>query len=348
MVPSTDPLLMVNELLAGYFKTQLLYVAAKLELPDRIAAAPQTTTELAQVLPVDALSLRRLLRALITYGILEENEQGILGLTPVGALLQAGHPSLLRDYALLVGEQHYPAWGHLLHTIQTGQTGFEAAFGTPFFASLATTPEVGDRFDRLMSRGTRVAAEALRDGYDFSTHARVVDVGGGQGTLLITLLEAYPHLQGLLYESSAVVSAAQTAVEAAGLEDRCQILAGDFFEAIPRGGDLYLLSQVLHDWSDDQARQILTCCAEAMPADGVLLICELVLPEQIEPGAAPASQSERVVRQDLSMLVLMGGRERTQDEFRQLLASAGFRLERCLQTSTPRSLLVAHPTKTAC
>ncbi len=340
---SSDPLVTINELIAGYFKTQLVYIAAKLRLVDLLNERRRTLADLEGEVSADPLALRRIVRALIVYGVLEEDAEGRLSPTQAGAFLASDHPRSLREYALFVGEQHYPAWGEIAYSAQTGKTGFEAAFGQPFFTYLAQHPEAEARFQRLMRGGMRREAEALVSAYDFSDSQVVVDVGGGDGTLLDVLLRRYPHLQGILFERAELVADARAALSAAGVGSRVEVVGGDFFEQVPAGGDVYVLSWILHDWDDAAATKILRTCREAMSTTGKLLIFELVAPERMEANAAPASLSERVTRLDLSMLVLMGGRERTASEFRQLLAASGFALRNVLETPSPRSLLVAAP-----
>jgi SAM-dependent methyltransferase len=340
---SPDPLVTINELIAGYFKTQLVYIAAKLRLADLLAERPRRLDELEGLVAADPSALRRIVRALVVYGVLREDAEGRLQPTSAGAYLASDHPHSVREYALFVGELHYPAWGEIAHSVRTGATGFEAAFGRPFFAYLAQHPEAGARFQALMSGGTRREAEALAATYDFSRSRVVVDVGGGHGTLLDVLLQTHPHLRGVLLERDALASAARAALARAGVGDRCMVMAGDFFAAVPAGGDTYVLSWVLHDWDDEEAVRILRRCRDAMPAEGWLLISELIAPERVEVDAPPGSPSERVARLDLSMLVLMGGRERTVAEFEALLVGGGFRLEQALRTESPRSLLVAAP-----
>lgn len=336
-----DPLTTINELIAGYFKTQLVYITAKLRLVDLLNERPRDLSELVQVVDADLLALRRIVRALIVYGLLVRDAEGKLFPTAAGAYLGSGHPRSLYDYALFVGEQHYPAWGEIAHSAATGKTGFVAAFSEPFFSYLAQRPDTDARFQRLMSGGVRREAEALAEAYDFSNSNVVIDVGGGDGTLLGVLLKKYPHLRGVLFERVELAAQAQAALDVADIGSHVEVIGGDFFESVPAGGDTYVLSWVLHDWDDEAAAKILRVCRKAIPETGRLLIFELVMPEVIEAGARPASLSERVVRLDMSMLVLMGGRERTVTEFGQLLEANGFLLKQVVGTASPRSLLIA-------
>jgi hypothetical protein len=197
-----------------------------------------------------ATPLRRVLRGLVNSGILDEGEDGRFALTELGEPLRADAPGSLRALVLLTGAQEYRAWGELLHTTRTGQTAFERAYGELFFARLDHDPAIGAHFDAFMDRVSARIAAALPAAYDFSPFRSVVDVGGGRGTLLAALLAAYPRLHGTLFDRAAVLSDVPQALVTAGVTARCQVVAGDFFQAVPAGGDLYILSQVLHDWND--------------------------------------------------------------------------------------------------
>lgn len=213
------------------------------------------------------------------------------------------------------------AVGELLHSVRTGQPAFESAFGMPAFAYIGGRPELSALFNSGMAELARGAAETVAAGYDFSGFRTVVDVGGGNGTLLGALLTVCPDSRGILFDTPTGVRQAPDVLAAAGVADRCSIATGDFFTAVPSGGDAYVLKSVIHDWDDDRARTLLGRCREAMPEHARLLLVEPVLPDEDGPAARLSA-----VLSDLNMLVMVGGRERTRTEYAALLASAGLEL----------------------
>jgi 2-polyprenyl-3-methyl-5-hydroxy-6-metoxy-1,4-benzoquinol methylase len=303
--------------LGGYATTQLIYLFAKLGIADRLTPAGQSSGTLAAALRVPHDTLYRLLRGWISVGLLTENAAGEFVATPLGTLLATDRPDSLREYALLAGEVWYPAWQGLAHVVEDNRTPFEVVFGCDCYTYFAQKAEAGARFDRFMEMRTVQTAQALLDTYDFSAARVVVDVGGGNGILLQSLMCAHPHLQGILFEQPAVVCAAQQRPALAQLGERCQFVGSDFLCDVPPAGDHYILSQVLHNWSDEQCRQILRSCRQGLHPQGTLLLIEQVIPPQIQTNH-PA------VETDLMMLVLLKGRERTATEYEKLLHSAGF------------------------
>ncbi len=321
-------------LIHGYINTQLLYVAARLGIADLLRDGPQSREALACATGIAAQALERFLLGLVTCGVLELTADERFALTPAGMLLAADHPQSLRGQALLAGELFYPAWGQLQESLQQGGTGVEKAFGRPLFEHLAHQPEVGTRFNAFMADLTARTAEALLGVYDFSSAKRLVDVGGGQGTLLAAILHAHPGLVGEVFDAPAVAAEARAQIAAAGLTARCQVQSGDFFTAVPPGADTYLLSQVLHDWDDERSILILENCRRAVAADGRVLVLERLVPEK-------AAQRLEVVIMDLMMLTLTGGHERTAADYARLLAAAGFELQRIIPLPSGSALLEA-------
>lgn len=323
-------------MLNGYVETQLLYVAAALGLADLLHDEPRGVDELARAMGADRDALRRVLRGPTNSGIVDEGEDGRFALTELGEPLRADAPGSLRALVLLTGAQEYRAWGELPYTTRTGQTAFERAYGELFFARLDHDPAIGAHFDAFMDRVSARIAAALPAAYDFSPFRSVVDVGGGRGTLLAALLAAYPRLHGTLFDRAAVLSDVPQALVTAGVTARCQVVAGDFFQAVPAGGDLYILSQVLHDWNDARAARILSNCRRAMGAAGTLLIVERIMPGRV---VLP----EPIVTSDLHMLALTGGRERTEEEYHALLTASGFALTRATSLVVGWSLMEGMP-----
>lgn len=298
----------------GFMLSQAVYVAARLGIADRVADRPRTARELAEDVGADADALYRLLRLLAGYGIFAEEAAEAFANTQASSLLREGAGSF-REFALIFGEEFYPAFGELLRSVRTGEPAFDAVFGAEWDDYLAAHPEKSTRFNRFMAGDKRPLAEALLAG-SWRGDETVVDVGGGNGALLQALLERVPGLRGVVFDLPHVAIEAEERIRTAGLADRCEVAAGSYFDGVPDGGDVYVLSHILHGWDDDRATDVLRAVRRAVSADGRLVIVEGVLAPPNEPG-------QKLM--DLLMLTV-GGRERTDDEWRRLLANGGFRL----------------------
>jgi hypothetical protein len=315
----------LGQMIGGYHVSQLVHVAARLGLADRMKDGPQRSEELAPEVGANARALHRLMRALVEIGLMTEGEDGRFDLTPVGRWLQEDAPNSLRAAALCYGDAFYRAWALLLHSVRTGETAFEKVLGMPFFDYYCANPEAGEAFNGTMATLSRVIAGAVVAAYDFSGIRTIVDIGGGHGALLAAVLKANPPMKGILFDLPVVIESARPSIEAEGLADRCELVAGDFFEAVPAGGDAYLMKWIIHDWDDERAVRILESCRRAMGNSSRLLLVEAVMPERLASGPINA-------RSDINMMVLTGGCERTEPEYRALLAAAGFRLTRVIPT----------------
>jgi hypothetical protein len=315
----TPPALALLQQALGFFISRAICVVARLGIADLLKDGPLDTETLAAAAGVHAPSLYRVLRTLASVGIFAEGDDGRFGLTPRAEPLRSDAPDSIRAYILLLDEEWYsgPA-DHLLHCVQTGRPAFERVHGADFFTFLARDPGATAVFDAAMTSRSVQENDAIASAYDFSGLGTVVDVGGGHGSLLAAILRANPGLRGVLFDRPQVVAEAGHQLEAAGLGGRCEVVAGDFFESVPAGGDAYILKRVLHDWDDERAGAILRTCHRAMPEQGRLLVIELVLPPGNEPSLGKLF--------DLLMLVDLGGRERTKADFQTLLAGAGFEL----------------------
>ncbi len=327
------------QLLIGYRVSQALYVAAKLGVADHLKDGPRSGEEVARSVGAHAPSLARLLRALVGIGILAEREDGRFALTAVGECLRSDAPDSQRAVAIFYGDRrHWGAWGALLQSVTTGEK-----FGGPgkldFTDLAARDPEGAAIFNDAMSAFTRGMDAAVTEAYDFSRIRTLVDVGGGHGALLAGILRAQPHLRGILFDIPPVIDGARAHVERAGLGSRIELVAGSFFEVVPPGGDAYMLKFIIHDWDDERSTQILQSCRRAMDANGKLLLVERVVPPLVEQ--IPAHRE--AVLADLNMLVLTGGRERTEAEYTSLLAKSGFRLERIVATASMVSVVEGVP-----
>jgi SAM-dependent methyltransferase len=325
---------MLRHLIMGFRTTQLLYVAARLGLADRLEAGPQTAQQLAPQVGAAPRALHRLLRALAGFGIFAETDGGAFALTPAARLLQSDTPGSLRGLALLYGADWlWRAYGDLLHSVRTGTPAFVHVHGLSFYDYLQEHPAAGAVFQSAMSSMSAQEAAAILAAYDFAKAQSVIDVGGGQGALLAALLRAHPHLAGVLLDLSPAIVGAKALLGAAGLTARATCVAGDFFTAVPKGGDVYLLKSVLHNWDDSDVVCILRNCRQAMADGARLLVIERVIPAGNGPSEAKLF--------DVNMLVTVGGQERTEAEYRTLLDLAGLTLARLIPTSSPLTLLEA-------
>src|SRR5579862_5570982 len=337
-MPTRSPALVLLDLLNGYRVTQALYVAARLGIADRLATGPKTSGELARASGAHAGALRRLLRALVSFGVFAEDAGDRFALTELGALLRDNVPGSLRAGVIFYGDpRHWKAWSKLEESVSSGETVWGPRAAHAFFEMNAKDPEGAAIFNAAMTAFTSAVDAAVVAAYDFSRFATLVDVGGGQGALISSILRANPDLRGVLFDIPPVVEGARARVAGAGLTDRLQLVAGDVFTSVPPGGDAYLLKWVIHDWDDDQSLTILRNCHRAMPADGRLLLAERVVPERIDQTA----DTQSIVLADLNMLVLTGGHERTATEYGVLLDRAGFTLTRLVPTPTPLSMIEA-------
>jgi hypothetical protein len=322
----------LRQLIMGFRTSQMIYVAAKLGIADHLDAGPQTADALAPAVGAAPRPLYRLLRALSSLGIFAQTEQGAFTLTPAARLLRSNVPGSLRTTALLYGEDvFWPAYGQMLHSIRTGEPAFRHVHGEPLFAHLEKNPNAASLFHEAMSGFSEQEMAAILAAYDFSRFEHVVDVGGGQGTLVAALLNAHPRLRGTILDLEPVADGARRVLADAGLTDRAAFVPGDFFGAIPGGGDLYVLKSVLHNWNDASATDILRGCRHAMAPNARLLAVERVIPSGNTPSEATLF--------DINMLVVLGSEERTAEEYRALFRAAGFDLARVIPTRSPMSLI---------
>jgi hypothetical protein len=323
-------------LTSGHVIAQALYVVAELGVPDFLANRPHTSTELADVTGVHATSLYRVLRTLASHGVFIEEANQTFRLTPLGATLRSDVPGSVRAWARVNCGISWRPYGEMLYSVQTGQPGFDRAYGMSVFEYTARHPDAMAIFGKMMIdlHGQEVAAVA--SAYSLSDVQSVVDVGGASGHLLAALLDANPGLRGTVFERPPVAETAVQWLHAAGLTHRCDVLEGDFFESVPSGGDVYVLSHVIHDWDEAQCLRLLANCRRAMASHARLVIVETVLPEANEPSPS------RLM--DLIMLVnAPSGQERTLDEYGDLLAQADFRVSRVIPTASPVSVIEAIP-----
>jgi len=323
------------QIISGFWISRAVYVIAKLGIPDILNSGPKTAEELASATNTDAPSLYRVLRALASVGVVN-SEDGRFALNALTETLVTDAPGSLRWFAISeLGQEHYPAWGNLMHSVRTGEIAFDNFFGVDIWKYFANNPEDAAVFNDSMSGVTAVANEEILSLYDFSGFNKLVDVGGGHGGLITSVLKKNPNLKGVLFDAPEVIEGAQTKIEAAGLADRLETASGNFFEAVPAGGDAYIMKWIIHDWDDQKSNTILRNIRNQIPANGRLILIDSVVPETNEPHFSKFI--------DLNMLVMTGGKERTEKEFQELLAAAGFRLLRIIPTKVPTSIVEAEP-----
>jgi SAM-dependent methyltransferase len=320
----------VMQMIWAFMVSHALHIAAKLAVFDVLRDGAKTAGEVAEATGSHEPSLRRLLRLLTSVDVLAEDERGRFSPTPLGDFLRSDHPQSARALAVMYGEPFvWKAWGDLYQTIKTGRPGFDQAHGESFFDYLGRHPADAAVFNAAMTSATSVDVPNILGAYDFSGFAKIVDVAGGHGALLRAILERCPKAKGVLCDLPSVVAGA-SAIKGSSVEARCELVGADMFQSVPAGGDAYVLKRIIHDWSDAEAARILQSCRRAIAPGGKLLVIDAVV--------KPPNQPDPAKLMDLNMLVLLTGRERTDDEFRDLYALAGFELTRIVPT--PRVSIV--------
>lgn len=319
-VESPLPQMTLLQMIMGNWVSQSIYAAAQLGIADYLKDGEKSYSELATLTNAHGQSLYRLLRALASVGIFAEVAPGKFAMTPLATFLRSDVPGSLRDFSIMMSDHgHYSSWGNILHAVQTGESGFKHLFGMNVFEYYAQNLEPAAIFDRAMTSLYSVENAAVSADYDFSFINSVVDVGGGQGSLLISILQAHPCMTGILFDMPDVIERAKLQIASSGVRDRCQLVSGNFFESVPAGVEAYILKHIIHDWDDDRAIAILKQCHNAMVDNGKVLVVEQVIPSGNDPFIGKLM--------DVNMLVMCpGGKERTAEEFRALFAAAGFNL----------------------
>ena len=314
-------------LITGYMPARVVHVAAELGIADLLATGAKTADALAQEIDTGPVPLRRLLRALASIGLVEEPEPGRFALTAAGNQLRSNVPGSMRNVALMFGgERAWRSWGELLHSVRTGESGTRRIYGVGTFEYLAANPEQAAIFNAAMAENTRRVTELLISTYDFSQFRNIVDVGGGDGTLMVSILAANASVRGAVFDLPSGVAQAPQKLSDTGVSERCEIIAGNFFHSVPEAADAYVLKYVIQDWDDEQSVAILSNCRKAMHGASKILLIGRVMPERIEATTI----HKRIAMADMNMLAMPGGQERTEQEYRNLFAAAGLLLERTI------------------
>ena len=330
--PSAVLLDMVN----GFKVSQALHVVATFRIADILKNGPLSSDDLAAATGTHERALYRVLRALASVGVFREDADRHFTLTPLGHCLRSDAPEPVGPWAVYIGQPEYwQAWGHLLDSVRTGEHAFRYAHGMNTWEYYGCHQEAAAAFDHAMTSRSRRQADVVLNACDFGQFECVVDVGGGQGAFLAAILAKHPSVRGVLFDQPNVVEGAAEVLRSSGVADRCQIAGGDFFEAVPSGGDAYVLKFVLHDWEDGPAGAILRNCRRAIAPKGRLLV--------IESAISPPNEGAAGKFLDLTMLVHTGGQERTREEWATLFAAAGFRLVGATPTEAQVNIIEGVP-----
>lgn len=332
---STPAFKTLENMILGFQVSQLIYVAAKLGIADLLRFGPRTAEELARGTGTHAASLHRVLRALAAVDVFSETSDGKFELTPLAVYLQTDVPGSVRDMAILYGEPWiWNSYAASLHSVKTGDTAFAHLFGGNVYDYLADHPEASKNFNKGMTTSSVTSVDSVLAAYDFSGIRTIVDVGGGYGALLAKLLKAYPRMLGVLFDRPHVIEDAKSFIESEGIAERCALIAGNHLESVPPG-NAYILKSVIEDGDDQRSEAILRNCRRSIMDHGKLLLVDWVMPA----GNAPA----RAKVFDIMMLVMCGGRVRTEGEFSSLFERSGFRLARIVPTTSQYSIIEGIP-----
>lgn len=328
-----SPAWQVRLMALGYHIPRCLHVVAQLDIASRLAKGGRTASDLAQEAGVHGPTLYRVLRALASAGVFRESDGGLFVNTSLSETLRADLPDSMRPWVLMYGDDaSWRSWGEFAYSVRTGAPAFEHLYGTSLFEYLAKNPEQSRTFDEAMSAVTSLASGAILRAYDFSDTELLVDVGGGNGTMLCSILKASPATHGIVFDLPHVQSSATHYISRQGLGSRCKFIEGNFFDTIHPGADAYFLQRVLHDWDDANCVRILKACASAARRGSKILVSEAIIPSSNEPFIGKLS--------DLHMLVMThGGRERTLEEYAELFARSGWAYTRVVSTDSPYSII---------
>lgn len=325
--PTISPSTQMMQMITGFWTSCCIYNAAKLNVADLLHKDAMSCEQLAEATHTNASSLYRMMRALASVGIFSENENGQFSNTTLSETLRGDLPGSMKAMAIAQLGDHYPAWGNLLYSLKTGNTAFEKVEGMNVWKYYETHPEEGLNFMKAMTGSTNAAIQNVIPNYDFSSAKTIVDIGGGNGAFLMAVLDKAPQAKGIVFDEEYVVDETLKKIEEQGLSKKCSVSAGNFFEAVTAGADLYLMKHVLHDWNDEQSEQILMNCSKAMHENSKILVIEAVIPKGNigHPGKF----------MDINMMAMTGGKERTEAEYASLFANAGLKLERVIYTNSP-------------
>lgn len=330
--PQLPPSAVMMQMLFGYSVSRAVGIAAELGIADIIKDAPKTADDLAALTGSHPRSLYRLLRACASVGVFSEDAGNRFSLTPLAECLRSDNPESLRAFAIMItSDIQFKMWAELPYSIKTGEPAFDKVFGMPNFDYYFSHEKEGKIFNDAMTSLSMGSSMIVLENYDFTGIKKLVDVGGGHGFLLASILKKYPEMTGVLFDNEVVVQEAKVLLQEHGVADRCATFGGDFFKTAPLGGDAYILKHIIHDWSDEECLTILSNCRRGIATGGKILVVEMVVPEGNEPSISKLL--------DLSMLAILTGRERTANEYETLLKKAGFEVTKIVPTMSPYSII---------
>ena len=321
----------LDQMITGYWISQAIYAAAKFGIADHLKDGPKMVGELAVDTSTNPDALYRLLRALASVGIFTEDESRRFSLTPLAEPLRSDVAGSKRALALMCGDEQFRAWGEIDYSVRTGKIAFDKVFGKPVFNYLEEHPDKARIFDAAMVGVHGRESSAVLNACDFSGIGVIADIGGGNGSQITEILMKHQRMKGILFDLPHVIERAKERIHASGLLDRCQLVSGSFFDALPEGADAYILRHIIHDWDEEKCLTILRNCHRAMPNASKLLVIESVIPSGNEPFHGKFL--------DLHMLLIPGGKERTENEYRTLFERASFELTRIVPTGSELSIV---------
>ncbi|ESA38720.1 o-demethylpuromycin o-methyltransferase [Leptolyngbya sp. Heron Island J] len=317
--------------LTGFWVSQSVYAAVELGIADLLKDGPKHVSEISAVTEADSGALYRLMRSLASVGLFTETKRECFEITSVGTCLQADHPNSLRTTALLLGREQFNPWADIVYSIRTGKCAYKYRKGMSFFKHLEQDDNAATTFNEAMTDYIRNVGFFVAESYDFSRYSTIVDVGSGHGILSSSILDRNPKLKSILFDTPNVIESAKEYTSGDKTVGRLEFISGDFFESVPQGGDIYILSNIVHNWNDERSTKILRNCYDAMVENGRLLLVEVVLQAEEQPLFCDFL--------DLHMLVMLGGKERTEDEYKNLISSSGFVLKSIIETNFYPSII---------
>ena len=334
-VPSADPTQHLIQLATGYIMSTALHIATTLRVPDRLASGPRSAAELAKETGAKEDAVYRILRTLVSVGVFEEVAPREFANNASSEILRSGRPGMYDMVLWMADPFHLRVYADAMHTVMTGQPAAEKTVGMKVFEYFPTDPDLSERFNNAMTALSAVVIDAALEAYDFGGIGTLVDIAGGHGQVLTSILQKYPSMRGVLTDLPHVLAGAERRIRELGLGDRIRTEPIDFFAAVPAGGDAYIMKHIIHDWDDPEALTILRNIRKVIPAKGRVMLLESVL--------APGNQPDFGKAIDIEMMLMPGGRERTEVEFRSLFERAGFRLTQIVPTAAPLWVVEAVP-----
>lgn len=334
--PPPTPVEIMLQMMSGFWVSRGLWVAAKLGIADLLQDGEKSVEELAAATETHPNSLFRVLRMLATVGVFEQKGEDRFAQTPLSETLVSDSPFSLKAGVIAeMGEVHYDSWGNIMHSVKTGEIAFDHKFGMNVWQYFETDPEKAQNFNKYMVSSSAAVSQPIVEAYDFNASQKIIDVGGGLGSMISAILQANPNLSGVLFDAPSVIEKAKDYLAQTGVADRCETIGGDFFEAVPTGGDLYYMRWIIHDWDDDLSITILKNIRQVIPENGKLLLLEAVVPDDNNPHFSKFM--------DLIMLTMTGGCERTAQQYETLLEKGGFRVTKVIPTNSFMSIVEAVP-----